>query len=290
MRMVDDMEPPQDYAALRERLAERAPTMPKRLKQCAAFALSNPQDMALATVGEIAQKADVQPSALVRFAQSMGYAGFTDLQRIFKNQLSERWPDYPTRLERLEAAQLDGAAALLDGVAQTAMTSLAHLRESMDPAALEDAARVLAEAETVYVVGARRSYPVAAYLGYALMRLGVRAQLIDGVGGMQGDIVRLAGPRDAVLAVTFTPYATETLAFAEKAAAAGAAVVALTDNVLSPIAPLARVRIEVSEAHLGGFRVNTATFCVAMALALAVGAARGDPAATAAAESRADEA
>jgi DNA-binding MurR/RpiR family transcriptional regulator len=101
-------------------------------------------------------------------------------------------------------------------------------------------------------------------------------QVVDGVGGMASEIGRLVRPHDAVLAVTFTPYAAETMDFASSGAARGAAVVAITDGPLSPIVPLARVRLEVVEASLEGFRSTAATFCVAMALAVAVGSAKGD--------------
>ena len=266
--------PPADYAALKGLLAERAPTMPKRLKQCAAFALAHPQDMALATVAEIALKADVQPSALVRFAQALGYSGFSELQRVFRTRLADGWPDYHARLRELDAARMEGPAALLVGIVETATTSLAQLRDRLDSEALARAADVLGGAETIYVVGARRSYPVTAYLGYALTRLGVRTHTVDGVGGTQGETARLVKRGDAVVAVTFTPYAPETLAFAQVAAENGAAVVAITDGMLSPITPVAEAWLEVNEASLGGFRTTAATFAVALALAILVGRAR----------------
>lgn len=275
--MTDEAPPPRDYTTLRALLGERAPALPKRLKQCAAFALAHPQAMALSTVAEIAEQAGVQPSALVRFSQALGYSGFSELQRVFRTQISEGWPDYRARIARIEAARLDGPAAVLDGMIETAMLSLAELRQGFDAGALEAAAGVLAGARRIHVIGTRRSYPVAAYLGYALVRLGVDAQLVDGVGGMQSELVRLVGPEDAVLAITVTPYASETLGFAEGAAARGARVVAITDGPLSPIAPLATTRLEVAEASLEGFRSTAATNCVAMALVVAVGTAREAP-------------
>ncbi len=272
---IETARPPADYTALKGLLIERAPTMPRRLKQCAVFALAHPQDMALATVAEIALKADVQPSALVRFAQALGYSGFSELQRVFRTQLADGWPDYRARLRELDAAQMEGPAALLAGIVETATTSLVQLRDRLDPTALAEAADVLAAAETIYVVGARRSYPVAAYLGYALIRLGVRTHTVDGVGGTQGETARLVKRGDAVVAVTFTPYAPETLAFAQTAAENGAAVVAVTDGMLSPITPIATAWLEVNEASLGGFRTTAATFAVALALVILVGQARG---------------
>ena len=35
------------------------------------------------------------------FAKSIGYAGFTDLQEVFRQRLKSRWPDYGERLASL---------------------------------------------------------------------------------------------------------------------------------------------------------------------------------------------
>ena len=43
----------------------------------------------------------MQPSTLVRFAKAIGYAGFSDLQTVFRHRLRDRWPDYEDRLRTL---------------------------------------------------------------------------------------------------------------------------------------------------------------------------------------------
>ena len=59
------------------------------LRRIAEFALDHPNAMALETVAELARRAQVHPSALVRFAQSLGFAGFSDLQGVFRERLTE---------------------------------------------------------------------------------------------------------------------------------------------------------------------------------------------------------
>jgi len=83
-------------------------------------------------------------------------------------------------------------------------------------------------------------------------------------------------PRDAVLAITFAPYSAETVAFAETAREAGHEVVALTDSLSSPLQRLGIVPLLVSEVDVGAFRALSATFALALALAVAVGARRED--------------
>ena len=89
---------PRDFEGFKTLLASRREDLPRRLQQVAAFAVDHPDEVAFGTAASIARLADVQPSTLVRFAKAIGYAGFSDLQGVFRNRLRDRWPDYEERL------------------------------------------------------------------------------------------------------------------------------------------------------------------------------------------------
>ena len=93
--------------------------------------------------------------------------------------------------------------------------------------------------------------------------------------GIDPEILSFATPKDALLAVSFTPYAAATIALAVEAGERGTRIVAITDSPLSPLAPLAATRLEVSEADFEGFRSPSATFALAMTIAVAVAERRG---------------
>ena len=72
---------PQDFDRLRDMSWQRD-GLPKRIAQVAAYALDNPDEIAFGTAASIASSAGVQPSTLIRFAQHLGYDGFTSLQTV----------------------------------------------------------------------------------------------------------------------------------------------------------------------------------------------------------------
>ncbi len=124
----------------------------------------------------------------------------------------------------------------------------------------------------IHLVGYRRSYPVASHLAYALEKVGVPSFLHTGVGLFAtGHALR---PGDAVLAITFAPCGAETLAFVAAARDAGLPVVAITDSLSVPLERLGVLPLLVSEVDVGGFRALSATFALATALAVAIGARR----------------
>ena len=267
--------PPRDFASFRTLVLARHGALPKRLAQVAAFALEHPDEVAFGTAASVAASARVQPSTMVRLAQSLGYSGFSDLQAVFRDRLRERVPSYAERLEVLQAGHAAETGALLAAFADAAIRSAQSLRERTDLAHLVAAASILTAARTVYLAGQRRSFPVAAYLSYVLAKLGVRHQLLASLAGVDAEILALAGPQDALLAISFAPYAPGTLASVRLAHERQVPVVAVTDGPLSPLVRGAAVWLEVIEADVGGFRDPSATFALAMTLAVSIAERRG---------------
>ena len=267
---------PRDFPALKALITQRAAALPKRLTQIAAFALENPDEIAFGTVSAIAAQAEVQPSALVRFAQAMGYQGFSDMQEVFRSRLRDRILNYNERLEQLRAhAETASKPHLIfQGFCEASARSIAALGEKLDPAELDRAVERLAAARTIYLLGLRRSYPIAAYMAYAFGKLGVRSHLVDAVGGLAAEQMTFATHEDAVLAISFAPYASETIQLARAAAGRGVPLIAVTDGPLSPLAQIAGPWIEVGEANFEGFRSMAATLTLAMTLTVAIAGRR----------------
>ena len=270
---IEETAAPRSFGALRDLLLERRSSLPKRLSQVAAFALDNPEDMAFGTVASVAELAKVQPSTLVRFAQALGYEGFSDLQTVFHSLLRNRWPDYEDRLKSLSPGGNGGSEALLAGFCESAALSLVRLRERISGETLDRAIDILARAETIYLLGQRRAFPVTAYLAYALSKLKIRNVLVDNIASLGPDQVAFATDRDALIAVSFTPYTPATVDIANRMAQS-IPIVVLTDSAFSPLAATASVWFEVAEADFGAFRAVSGTFALAMTLAVGIGRKR----------------
>ena len=263
---------PRDFDTLRAMILDRRRNLPKRIAQAAAHALDNPDDIAFGTAASIAASAGVQPSTLVRFAQLLGFDGFTAMQAVFRERLRERNSSYDERLLTLRARAETGAGnrAVLDGFAAAATTSLRDLSRTVDETGLEKAVALLAKAGTIHVLARRRSYPVASYIAYALGKLGIRVQLVESAAGLEAEMIGLATAGDAAIAVSFSPYAPATIEHAGALARQGVPVVAITDSSFSPLAAVATVWFEVAEADFAGFRSLSASMALAMTLCVGV--------------------
>ncbi len=263
---------PVSVAAFHARLAALTPDLPRRMRQCAEYLATHHDRIAVSTVAEIAAGAGVPPSALMRFCQVLGFAGYSDMQRLFREAYAPGLPDYATRLRNLKDQGTGSPSALLAEFIEAGRSSLEMLAKSSDAAMLGRAVALLGGGGTVHVVGLRRAFPVASYLAYVFDKMAVPAMLHTLVGGLDHRFA--LRPGDAVLAISFAPYSPETLALAQQARETGLRVVALTDRATSPLAQLADAVLTVEEVDFGAFRSLSAVLALATALAVAVGSAR----------------
>ena len=150
------------------------------------------------------------------------------------------------------------------------MSGLEELAHDLDESQIDSAVSLLEKAENIYVVGVRRSYPVAAYIVYALSHTDKRVHLISGTGGMYREQMRSIRRNDVVVAISFTPYGEETRACVRHALRRHAKAVVLTDSRLSPLARHATALLLVKEGSAFAFRSLTSTMCLCQALFVAL--------------------
>jgi DNA-binding MurR/RpiR family transcriptional regulator len=261
------------YEALKDGISAAYPRLSKQLQQIARFALQRPNELALGTVAAVAEAAGVQPSALIRFANALGFGGFSELQQVFRARLLERSGSYRERIHRMrrdgEAAA--PAAGVLHEFVGEAINELGHLEDSVRSAALALAVRLICDASRVHLLAQRRAFPVAAYLAYALGQLELKTELLTGIGGMLGDALRNVERDDVLVVASFQNYSADVIDAAADAHARGVPVIAITDSPLSPLKPAARVCFELGTGDNPAFRSLVAPLCLAHALVVSAG-------------------
>jgi DNA-binding MurR/RpiR family transcriptional regulator len=261
------------YEALRAEIARRHPRFSDRLKVIAEFALDHPTEIALGTVAEVAQRAKVQPSAIVRFARALGYGGFSEMQQVFRSRLvASIAPSYRERIAGLRRVgrfrDSNTPRALLARFASEGMVSLESLQDAVREKDLARAIALLGAAHTIYVLGLGGSFPVAAHLTYVLRKLGRRVVLLDGLGSALGEQAVSASPQDALIAISFRTYNPDTARMFPDLIARGVPAVSITDSLLSPIVEGADVVFEIPDMPEAALRTMVAPMCLAQSLAV----------------------
>ncbi|HET9811022.1 MAG TPA: MurR/RpiR family transcriptional regulator [Sphingomicrobium sp.] len=264
--------PPASADEFRTLLLERYDGLSKRLKQVARYVLDEPNEVALETLTVIARRCGVQPSAIVRFAQSFGFSGASQMQRLFRDGLlsANAAIGYGERVRRFSesVSRTPAGNGLLTEFVDGNILALQNLSETVSEQEMREAVDLIAKASVVHVAGFRRSFPIAAYLAYSLQQLGKHVQFMDGVGGLTRPQSNTIDRRDLVIAVSFRPYAPETVELVETAARKGANILSISDSRVSPIAKQATVALQVRDSEVRSFRSLAASMCLAQAVAI----------------------
>jgi DNA-binding MurR/RpiR family transcriptional regulator len=265
-------QPPASAEEFRTLLLEHYDSLSKRLKQVARYVLDEPNELALETLAVIAERCGVQPSAIVRFAQSFGFSGASQMQRLFRDGLlsANASLGYGERVRRFSesVSKTPAGGGLLLEFVEGNILALQNLGQSVSDSEMRAAVDLIAKANVVHVAGFRRAFPIAAYFSYSLQQLGKYVQFIDGVGGLARPQANTIESKDLLIAVSFRPYAPETVELTEIAARKGAKILSISDSRVSPVAKHATVALQVRDSEVRSFRSLAASICLAQAVAI----------------------
>lgn len=273
---MTDVSPPQSYEDLIRVIHDRYEQMSKTYQKIALYLTQNPNEVAVMSVNAIGEKTGIHASSFVRYAQSLGFRGFKDLQAVFQRRLTTAAPGFDARIKALEdelgTKEDRSDLGFLRDLVVRDLTSLQDLLSSISAEQISVAAEVMEAADTIYLLGQLRSAPVVELLRYLLTMLGKRTLLLDASGGLATHMAKAIQPGDMLLAVSFRFYATEVVNIVDAVAARGVPVVAISDSTLSPLAKSARVLFAIPEHEYTFSRSLAAPMCLAQALTVALAA------------------
>ena len=264
---------PQTVEEFHALIVAQQPHLSARLKLVAVYLVEHPQQIAFNTLAEIAEKAGVHASTLVRFANYFGFDGFSEVQRLYKNQIIDHPSNYRERISQLKKVDGNGEvtpALLLHDFAEGNGLALGLLQQQIKPEVLDATVQALANANEIFICGVRRMYPAAVYMDYALSQMDVRCHVIDGQGAMAPEQMKWINADSVLVAITFNPYGQTTTEAVHFAREKGAKIVLITDSELCPHTQIADVMI-VREADVRGFRSLNSTLCLVQTLCVALG-------------------
>lgn len=257
-------------AVVRERYASLSPAH----RQVADYLIADGRRAALEPVAAVARALGTSESTVVRFAQSLGFAGYPEL----REQLRERFLTTATSLDRLAAGAAEPGGArgsvLERVVAEDADALLATLAQ-IPAATFDRVVAAIVTARRTYVVGFRGSAGLALVLGMGLRIFLPETRVVAvNVGDTAEELLSLRRG-DLVIVISVLRYAGHTLEILHYAHDARARTVAITDSPVSPVARLADHVLLVRPTAPRSMASYAAIASLASALTEAVAARKG---------------
>jgi len=261
-----------------ERLRSELPSLPSKLAVAAAFAVDNPQLVALSSMRSVATSCGVASPTMLRLARHMGFESYNDFKEGMQREVfADSFGARAGALHKVSAPEGEHEA-LLEQIGEAAADNLRETISGCDPEQLAEMARTLLRAQTTYVLGAGSMHSVAMLFqstgrmvlpGLRVPRSG-DASTIETIGAI--------GEGDAVLALAVSPYARSTLDAIRFAGERGATVMAITDRRSSPLLQYAKLALLGSTTSPHYYPSYVSIICLAEILLATVVVEGGDDA------------
>ncbi len=212
-------------------------------RRIAAAVLADPTLLAFGTVTHLAEVVGTSRPSIVRFAVSLGFDGFTELQTQVRRSLSAEMFRPRDRIRRDEGAVVPARSSI--------ERSIASVFDALQGERLTDLARKVTRASAVWIISGETSRAGAHALvsGLGMVRPGV--QLLDDrdFGSRLVDV----SADDLVIVLDFFRYRRSVVTAADALAESGVDIVAITDGPLSPLGRLTESRFELDVPAIGPF-------------------------------------
>ena len=210
---------------VKDRILSVYDSLSKAQKKGADFIISNFDAAAMLSSIKLSMRAGISESTIVRLAYSLGYEGFSDMQKQIQqdylNSFHHVSPknDTTNEYEDLVASEIRNLQELQSYVS--------------DPTKLESIARILIDADMVEVFGYYGEHTVSfeLYMVLDAIRPNVHYYRENNIGFREMETLN---PNSAVISFLFDPYCPGTIELLQQAKEKDAALITVTDSLISP--------------------------------------------------------
>ena len=212
-------------------------------RRTAEIVLADPTLLAFGTVSDLAERAETSKPSIVRFANKLGFDGYSELQRTIRDGLSNQLNNPSHRIRHRESSLAPVRAGVFN--------ALDTLFEFADTNRFRRISQSIAKAGQVWILTGETSKAGALVLqsGLSMLRSGVHL-----VGEHStGRDLSSANKSDIVVVYDFARYRHNSITSARTMSELGVPLIAVTDGPLSPLASLTKNWVELRIPAVGPF-------------------------------------
>jgi len=245
-----------------------AQATPQQLK-IAAYLLDNHQKAALLSVTQLAKEIEVSQPSLTRFAQAIGFFKYRQFQEAFQELLMAELSNagrFTLGLD-IKRSRHYGPSNIIN----REIESLTDFSHNFPQKEFDQAVAKVCDSDQVYIMGTRESASMAESLGYYLKKVKKNIFTVTTGSTTDYDCLNQLKNTDLVVAISFYRYGRETIEMVQFCHDRDISLVAITDDPVSPMAPLAEITIYIPVTHGPIFDSYCSAFCLFNMIATKIG-------------------
>lgn len=188
--------------------------------------------LALGTIHELANHAEVSAPTVLRFAVKLGYSGFPEFQKAWLHELQLK---LSSPLTMIDQPHEDESSTFAKGLSSMVEDAVEELASGFD------LVKILSDhRQRIFIRGGRFSQTLAEYLYAHLKEMRGNTEILGRHPALDVDTIIDIGKKDILVVFDYRRYQDDTIRLAQLAADQGALVVLFTDKWLSPISEITK--------------------------------------------------
>ncbi len=228
--MDDDMV--DEKKDLINQIQQKFSKLSKGQKLIAEFIINNYDKAAFMTASKIGKKVGVSESTVVRFANTLGFEGYPQLQRALQEIIKTKL----TTVQRVEmGTQYSNEGDIIRKVLRSDIENINYTLENIDYDLFQKVINEIFLADKIYIVGLRSSTALAEYFGFYLNMILDNVRIVGyGVSDIFEQTLRVT-ENDLVIGISFPRYSNRTIEALRYIKEQNVKIIGITDTVLSPL-------------------------------------------------------
>jgi DNA-binding MurR/RpiR family transcriptional regulator len=233
---------------LLKRIQDNYSTLSKSQKIIAEYILNCYDKAAYMTAAKLGKSIHVSESTVVRFANTLGYDGYPELQSALQELIKNKL----TTVQRLEMTNETDEISILNNVLKSDIDNIRKTLEELNKDSFKNVISNIFNAKKIYILGFRSSTAIAEYLGFYLNLILENVTVVKpGVSDVFEQMLRV-NSNDLVIGIGFPRYSKRTIEVLKYAKSQEAKIVTITDSLISPLTSVAD-EVLIAKSNMSSF-------------------------------------
>lgn len=221
------------YQEIKDKIQKKFHKLPKNHKGIADYIVENFDKIPFLNVQDISDQTGASVASVVRFAQRIGFSGFSELRDSIsdslQNHLTNKKDFFPL------ASYSEKESDILTSVANIDIKNINDTLSMIDRDVFNSTVDAIVNSNRVFTAGLGISYLLAEILAYQLTQIGIDSSVLKHTHTVFEEQLFYMSKEDLLFSFSFPPYSKETIDAAKAAHKKGIKVISITNKPTSPV-------------------------------------------------------
>jgi DNA-binding MurR/RpiR family transcriptional regulator len=235
------------YKEIKEKIQNKFEELPKNQRKIATYFVDNFDKVSFLTVHDISLATGVSVASVVRFAQRIGFSGFSEL----REEIADSFQIHLNNIQNFSLFDKRKIEKdILTSVANLDIKNINDTLSIIEREVFDSSINMILNSNRVFTVGLGISYLLSEILAYQLTQVSVDATAFKNNYCPFSEQIPLLNKKDLIIMFSFPPYSKDTIEAAKIASEKKIKLIAITNKEASPITFFSKINLIVHSENM----------------------------------------